>query len=316
MLSTPTSALPAAPAAPEPAAAPKRRRAAALTAGAVLGTTIGLVALTGFTAASMPLASGASAAVASPVQVAGTALAALTDTSEPALFEKIAADADAALRATDNAVERAKQVEADAAASGLDLGEGPTTIDTKHLRAAAERVENFVGLPPMLPSLTKTVIAHLEDVVTETNALRARHDAAAKAKAEAEAAAAAAAAAAAEAQRKAEEAAAALAAANTVEGAQAIARDLAASQYGWGGDQFSCLVNLWNRESGWNYQAYNAGSGATGIPQALPGSKMATAGPDWQTSARTQIVWGLDYIARAYGSPCGAWGHSNAFNWY
>jgi len=316
MLSTPTSTLPAAPAAPEPAVAPTRRRAAALTAGAVLGTTIGLVALTGFTAASMPLASGASAAVASPVQVAGTALAALTDTSEPALFEEIAADADAALRATDNAVERATQVEADAAASGLDLGDGPTTIDTEGLRAAAERVENFVGLPPMLPSLTKTVIAHLEDVVTETNALQARHDAAAQAKAEAEAAAAAAAAAAAEAQRKAEEAAAALAAANTVEGAQAFARDLAASQYGWGGDQFSCLVNLWNRESGWNYQAYNAGSGATGIPQALPGSKMATAGPDWQTSARTQIVWGLDYIARAYGSPCGAWGHSNAFNWY
>ena len=316
MVSTPTSTLPAAPAAPEPAATPKRRRAAALTGGAVLGTTIGLVALTGFTAASMPLASGASAAVASPVQVAGTALAALTDTSEPALFEEIAADADAALRATDNAVERAKQVEADAAASGLDLGEGPTTIDTKDLRAAAERVENFVGLPPMLPSLTKAVVAHLEGVVTETNALQARHDAAAKAKAEAEAAAAAAAAAAAEAQRKAEEAAAALAAANTVEGAQAIARDLAASQYGWGGDQFSCLVNLWNRESGWNHQAYNASSGATGIPQALPGSKMATAGPDWQTSARTQIVWGLDYIARAYGSPCGAWGHSNAFNWY
>ncbi len=319
MLSQPTSALPAAPAAPEPAVTPKRRRAAALTAGAVLGTTIGLVALTGFTAASMPLASGASAAVASPVQVAGTALAALTDTSEPALFEKIADDADAALRATDAAVARAKQIEADAVASGLDLGEGPTAIDVKDLRAAAERVENFVGLPPMLPSLTKTVISNLEDVVTETNALKARHDAAVKVKAEADArvaAEAAAAAAAAEAQRQAEAAAAALAAANTVEGAQAFARDLAASQYGWGGDQFSCLVNLWNRESGWNYQAYNAGSGATGIPQALPGSKMATAGADWQTSARTQIVWGLDYISRAYGSPCGAWGHSNAFNWY
>ncbi|NYE19091.1 phospholipase [Microbacterium immunditiarum] len=312
MLSQPTSALPAAPAAPEPAATPKRRRATALTAGAVLGTTMGLVALTGFTAASMPLASGASAAVAGPVQVAGTALAALTDTSEPALFEKIGDDADAALRATDAAVARAKQVEADAVASGLDLGEGPTTVDTTDLRKAAHRVETFVGLPPMLPSLTSTVIEHLEDVVTETNALKARHDAAVQRKAEADAAAAAAA----EAQRQAEAAAAALAAANTVEGAQAFARDVAASQYGWGGDQFSCLVNLWNRESGWNYQAYNAGSGATGIPQALPGSKMASAGADWQTSARTQIVWGLDYIARAYGSPCGAWGHSNAFNWY
>lgn len=311
MLSQPTSALPAAPAAPEPSATPKRRRAAALTAGAVLGTTVGLVALTGFTAASMPLASGASAAVASPVQVAGTAFAALTDTSEPALFEKIADDADAALRATDAAVTRAKQIEADAVASGLDLGEGPTTVDTTDLRKAADRVETFVGLPPMLPSLTSTVIEHLEDVVTETNALKARHDAAVQRKAEADAAAAAAA----EAQRQAEAAAAALAAANTVEGAQAFARDVASSQYGWGGDQFSCLVNLWNRESGWNYQAYNP-SGATGIPQALPGSKMASAGADWQTNARTQIVWGLDYISRAYGSPCGAWGHSNAFNWY
>lgn len=88
------------------------------------------------------------------------------------------------------------------------------------------------------------------------------------------------------------------------------------ADYGWSADQFSCLDSLWQRESNWNHLAQNPSSGAYGIPQALPGSKMATAGPDWQTSARTQIVWGLDYIARAYGSPCGAWGHSNAFNWY
>ena len=60
----------------------------------------------------------------------------------------------------------------------------------------------------------------------------------------------------------------------------------------------------------------NASSGATGIPQSLPGSKMATAGADWQTNAATQVAWGLDYIQRGYGSPCSAWSHSQAVNWY
>jgi hypothetical protein len=84
---------------------------------------------------------------------------------------------------------------------------------------------------------------------------------------------------------------------------------------GWAPSEFSCLVNLWNRESGWNTHAYNP-SGAYGIPQALPGSKMATAGGDWQNSYQTQIDWGLGYISGSYGSPCGAWAHSNAYNWY
>ena len=79
--------------------------------------------------------------------------------------------------------------------------------------------------------------------------------------------------------------------------------------------QWSCLDQLWEHESGWNVSAYNP-SGAYGIPQALPGSKMASAGADWQTNPRTQIVWGLGYIAGVYGSPCGAWDHELAFNWY
>ncbi len=91
---------------------------------------------------------------------------------------------------------------------------------------------------------------------------------------------------------------------------------MASANYGWGEDEFSCLVSLWNKESGWNYQAYNASSGATGIPQALPGSKMASAGSDWQTNATTQIAWGLQYISAVYGAPCGAWSHSQAVNWY
>ncbi|MFK4808348.1 phospholipase, partial [Microbacterium sp. ZW CA_36] len=111
-------------------------------------------------------------------------------------------------------------------------------------------------------------------------------------------------------------AAAALAAANTPDGAKATARQMAASQYGWGDGEFSCLESLWNKESGWNYQAYNSGSGATGIPQSLPGNKMASAGADWQTNATTQIAWGLGYIAGSYGTPCAAWGHSQATDWY
>ena len=70
----------------------------------------------------------------------------------------------------------------------------------------------------------------------------------------------------------------------------------------------SCLDPLWAHESGWSVSAYNAGSGAFGIPQALPGSRMASAGPDWQADAATQIRWGLEYIKGTYGSPCGAWG--------
>lgn len=111
-------------------------------------------------------------------------------------------------------------------------------------------------------------------------------------------------------------AAAALAAANTPAGAKTVAANLASSQYGWGAEQFQCLDKLWTRESGWNYQASNSGSGATGIPQALPGSKMASFGTDWETNATTQIKWGLDYIARGYGTPCAAWGHSESVNWY
>jgi hypothetical protein len=84
---------------------------------------------------------------------------------------------------------------------------------------------------------------------------------------------------------------------------------------GWGADQYDCLVALWNRESHWNVYAYNP-SGAYGIPQALPGSKMATAGADWQTNPATQITWGLGYITGRYGTPCGAWAASEARGWY
>jgi hypothetical protein len=95
---------------------------------------------------------------------------------------------------------------------------------------------------------------------------------------------------------------------------QQIAAQLLA-QYGWAG-QFSCLDALWQQESGWNVYAENPSSGAYGIPQALPGGKMASAGSDWQTDAATQIRWGLGYIQASYGSPCGAWYHEEADGWY
>jgi resuscitation-promoting factor RpfB len=88
------------------------------------------------------------------------------------------------------------------------------------------------------------------------------------------------------------------------------------SKFGWSDDQFSCLNSLWTEESGWNVDASNPTSGAYGIPQALPGSKMASAGPDWETDATTQITWGLEYIQQTYGSPCGAWDHEEADGWY
>jgi len=81
-------------------------------------------------------------------------------------------------------------------------------------------------------------------------------------------------------------------------------------------DQFPCLNKLWNKESNWRTTAANNSSGAYGIPQALPGSKMASAGSDWKSNPATQIKWGLGYIEGRYGSPCKAWSHSQNVGWY
>jgi uncharacterized protein YabE (DUF348 family) len=97
--------------------------------------------------------------------------------------------------------------------------------------------------------------------------------------------------------------------------AQEIGKQLAAAR-GWGDDQFACLLQLWNKESGWRVDAENRSSGAYGIPQSLPGSKMASVGADWRTNPATQITWGLNYIGGRYGNPCGAWSASQAKGWY
>jgi hypothetical protein len=81
-------------------------------------------------------------------------------------------------------------------------------------------------------------------------------------------------------------------------------------------DQFQCFSNIVNHESTWNYRAQNPSSGAYGLVQALPGSKMSSAGADWQTNPATQIKWGLNYMNERYGSPCGAWSFWQANNWY
>jgi hypothetical protein len=113
--------------------------------------------------------------------------------------------------------------------------------------------------------------------------------------------------------------AAELAASKAVPAASGSPRQIAQAMlgsFGWSSSQFSCLDPLWEHESRWSVTAANPGSGAFGIPQALPGSRMASAGPDWQASASTQITWGLRYIRGTYGSPCAAWSHEQATGWY
>jgi hypothetical protein len=97
--------------------------------------------------------------------------------------------------------------------------------------------------------------------------------------------------------------------------AQATAKAMLAS-FGFSSSQWSCLYSLWEQESTWNVYAENASSGAYGIPQSLPGSKMASAGADWQTDAATQIKWGLGYIKDVYGTPCGAWQNEVSYGSY
>jgi hypothetical protein len=95
-----------------------------------------------------------------------------------------------------------------------------------------------------------------------------------------------------------------------------IARQILQNKYGYGSSQFSCFNNIIMRESMWRINATNPSSGAYGIPQALPGSKMATIASDWRTNPATQIIWGIEYMKDRYGSPCGAWGFKSSNGWY
>jgi hypothetical protein len=309
---------------------------------AIIATGLGLaLAVTAGAAVSLPT-SQAQAAPSSE----GFVLASYSAPLEPVLVDadKTTTQARKALAAAEAAVTAATAVAADIQTSGLVLAVADTTVDTDDLDAAVTRLERADLLPaPLVAAFTEDVATEVAAVKADVSGLRgsldaaiavkAAEEAAAQAQREAEAAAAAAAAEAAAAAAAAEAAAAAAAAEESESSsssssspvfagpgtsageAQAIARSMMGG-YGWGDDQFGCLVSLWDRESGWNSQAYNESSGAFGIPQALPGSKMASAGDDWQTNAATQIAWGLGYIAGRYGSPCGAWSHSESVGWY
>jgi len=172
---------------------------------------------------------------------------------------------------------------------------------------------------------TAAVQAEHQQQAAKAEAARARAAAekAARAKAAAEKAAKAKAAAKAEAAKAAKARAAADAAVTTkaasVTTPSGSPRQIAQrmlGQFGWSSSQFGYLNPLWEHESGWSLTAENPSSGAYGIPQALPGSQMASAGGDWRTNAATQIKWGLTYIQGRYGSPCGAWAHEQADGWY
>ncbi|WP_314856591.1 lytic transglycosylase domain-containing protein [uncultured Microbacterium sp.] len=245
-----------------------------------------------------------------------------------------------------DAVAEARDVADDIASSGLTVNASSTVVDTRALSTYIDKLGDLDLMPTLLiPALTTDTTAEIQSVRVQTATLRGKLDAAIAKKAEEEAAAKAAAEAAAAAQAAAEAAAAkaaadaaaaaAAAAAETSSSssssssvsvpsvdvnvdpasAQGIARTMLAANYGWGDDQFACLVSLWNRESGWRVNAANS-SGAYGIPQALPGSKMASAGADWETNPATQIAWGLGYISGRYSNPCGAWAHSESSGWY
>ncbi|WP_425838081.1 lytic transglycosylase domain-containing protein [Microbacterium sp. PA5] len=269
---------------------------------------------------------------------------AATLATEP--LDAIVDDAEAALDDAEDAIAAAEAAEDKVAAKvekkKLDVA-GATTIDTSVLEEHVEQLQTIAVTPVLLlPASTADAAGDTAQVEKATASLLQRLEKAEKKKAAeiaAKKAAAKKAAAEAAAKKAAEEAAAAEASAsssgsgsgsgsgsvsggsaassgdNSVAGAKATARALVADR-GWSSDQFSCLEKLWQKESGWNYRAYNASSGAYGIPQALPGSKMASAGSDWENSAATQIRWGLGYIDGRYGTPCGAWDHSQSVGWY
>jgi len=100
------------------------------------------------------------------------------------------------------------------------------------------------------------------------------------------------------------------------QGAKQVAKALIAEKYQWGEEQYSCLNKLWTKESHWNYKARNKVSGAHGIAQALPATKMEVVGTDWRTNPVTQISWGLKYINERYDSPCKAWSKFKRSRWY
>jgi hypothetical protein len=206
-----------------------------------------------------------------------------------------------------------------------------TVVSGQHGATRATQAVDAMAASQRLAQFSLTARHHADErTVVKAEAVRAAAVRAAAAKAAAARAAAAKAAAVQAAAEQAAQQAAAAQPAATAQAAQPVAVQAAPvasgtaqqiaegmlSSYGWSSSQFSCLEPLWAEESGWNVTAENPSSGAYGIPQAMPGSEMASAGADWQTDAATQIRWGLSYIQGRYGSPCGAWAHEESDGWY
>lgn len=215
-----------------------------------------------------------------------------------------------------------QQAEDTLTVAGKALASAKGKTDASALATTVAALDAYALLSPSkvfeLVDTTKQQTDQVTKAVAEADRIaaeKAKAAAAAKAKAEAEAAAREAAEAEAEADSSASTGGGTPGAPANPSAAQAIARDMMASRYGWGADEFGCLVALWDRESGWNVYASNP-SGAYGIPQALPGSKMSSAGADWATNPATQISWGLGYIADRYGSACGAYNTAMSQGWY
>ena len=198
-------------------------------------------------------------------------------------------------------------------------------LDLVTTRAGDGAIGLIAAPPPTLPpQAALEAVAYRADTGdlsthrAEVRDARAEADVAAKAAADAAAAKAAADAAEAERQAAADQAARDAqrqsVATTAKQDPKAAARAMLA-EFGFADSQFSCLSSLWTRESNWVYTATNP-SGAYGIPQSLPASKMASAGGDWRTNPVTQIRWGLGYIKQTYGTPCGAWAHSQSTGWY
>ena len=104
--------------------------------------------------------------------------------------------------------------------------------------------------------------------------------------------------------------------ARTPIGAKKVARSILMDEYGFSEKEYKCLNQLWTKESNWNYKSRNKKSGAHGIPQALPASKMNVVSTDWRTNPVTQIRWGLRYISIRYETPCKALSKHKRSNWY
>ena len=187
------------------------------------------------------------------------------------------------------------------------VGASAATVQTSDQASASSSLQQA-----FIASKTRAIQAeHQQEVAAQKAAAAKAAEAAKAAKAKADAAKAAKARAAADAAVRKQAASVA-----TPSGSPRQIAQQMLSQYGWSSSQFSCLNPLWMHESGWSVSAENPSSGAYGIPQALPGSQMATAGGDWHTNAATQIKWGLTYIQDRYGSPCGAWAHEQSIGWY